>query len=70
EHLRACVKELSLQPHKSTKTVDRIPPVDFAYRTVQNGFYLGNGKELVYYPMPSEQELQTTHYIWWRSASL
>ncbi len=70
EHLRACVKELSAQPHKSTKTVDRIPPVDFAYRTVQNGFYLGNGKELVYYPMPSEQELQTTHYIWWRSASL
>jgi hypothetical protein len=70
EHLRACVKELRNQPHKSTKTVDRIPPVDFPYRTVQNGFYLGNGKELVYYPMPSEQELQTTHYIWWRSASL
>ncbi len=70
EHLRGCVKELGNQPHKSTKTVDRIPPVDFPYRTVQNGFYLGNGKELVYYPMPSEQELQTTHYIWWRLASL
>ena len=70
EHLRACVKELGTQPHKSTKTVDRSPPGDFPYRTVQDGFYLGNGKELVYYPMPSEQELQTTHYIWWRSASL
>ncbi len=70
EHLRACVKELGTQPHKSTKTVDRSPSGDFPYRTVQDGFYLGNGKELVYYPMPSEQELQTTHYIWWRSASL
>jgi hypothetical protein len=70
EHLRACVKELGTQPHKSTKTVDRIPPVDFPYRMVQNGFYLGNDKELVYYPMPSEQQLQTTHYVWWRSASL
>jgi hypothetical protein len=70
EHLRACVKELGAQPHKSTKTVDRIPPGDFPYRTIQNGFYLGDGKEFVYYPIPSEQELQTTHYIWWRSASL
>jgi hypothetical protein len=70
EHLRGCVKELASLPHKSTKTVDRIPPGDFPYRTVQNGFYLGNGKELLYYPMPSEQEMQTTHYIWWRSASL
>jgi hypothetical protein len=70
EHLRGCVKELGSQPHKSTKTVDRIPPGDFPYRAVQNGFYLGNGKELRYYPMPSEQEMQTTHYIWWRSASL
>ncbi len=69
EHLRGCVKELGTQPHKSTKTVDRIPPVDFPYRMVQNGFYLGNGKDLLYFPMPSEHELQTTHYIWWRSAS-
>ena len=52
EHLRACVKELGTQPHKSTKTVDRSPSGDFPYRTVQDGFYLGNGKELVYYPCP------------------
>ena len=70
EHLRGCVQELKTQPHKSTKTVDRIPPVDFPYRTVQNGFYLGHGKELLYYPMPTEHEMQTTHYVWWRSASL
>ena len=70
EHLRGCVKELGSLPHKNTKTVDRIPPGDFPYRAVQNGFYLGNGRELQYYPMPSEQEMQTTHYIWWRSASL
>jgi len=70
EHLRACVTELRTAPEKGTKTVDRIPPVDFPYRMVENGFFLGNGKDLLYYPMPTERELQTTHYVWWRSASL
>jgi len=69
EHLRSCLTELKKDPHKGTKTVDRSAPSEFPYRMVETGFYLGDAKQLTYYPMPSEKELQTTHYVWWRSAS-
>ncbi len=68
EHLRSCIAELKSDGHKGTKTVDRTAPTDFPYRMVQHGFFLGDSKGLLYYPMPSERELQTTHYVWWRSA--
>ena len=68
EHLRSCIAELKKDPHKGTKTVDRMAPLEFPYRMVETGFYIGDHKEMVFYPMPSERELQTTHYVWWRSA--
>jgi hypothetical protein len=68
EHLRSCITELKTDTHKSTKTVDRLAPTEFPYRMVQHGFFLGDAKGLLFYPMPSERELQTTHYVWWRSA--
>jgi hypothetical protein len=68
EHLRGCLTELKKEPSKGTKTVDRAAPTEFPYRMIENGFFLGDAKELLYYPMPSEKELQTTHYVWWRSA--
>ncbi len=43
---------------------------DLPYFMVQNGFFLGDGKTLAYYPMPSEKDLQTRYYEWWRSASM
>jgi hypothetical protein len=67
EHLRSCIAELKNDPKKGTKTVDRSPQ-EFPYRVVESGFYLGDARELLYYPMPSEKELQTSHYVWWRSA--
>jgi hypothetical protein len=69
EHLRSCITEVKKDSHKGTKTVDRAAPTDFPYRMVETGFFLGDGKEVKYYPMPPERELQTTHYVWWRSAS-
>ncbi|HTO23509.1 MAG TPA: hypothetical protein VMQ10_13630 [Spirochaetia bacterium] len=68
EHLRACVAEVKKDSHKGTKTVDRMAPTEFPYRTIQHGFFLGDQKEVKFYPMPTERELQTTHYVWWRSA--
>jgi hypothetical protein len=70
EHLRDCVIQLRAAPTKSTKTVDRIAPEDFPYRMVQSGFFLADHSTLRYYPMPTEKELQTTYYEWWRSASM
>jgi hypothetical protein len=70
EHLRDCLIQLRAAPGKSTKTVDRIAPEEFPYRTVQNGFFLSDHDTLRYYPMPSEKDLQTRYYEWWRSASM
>jgi hypothetical protein len=69
EHLRSCITELKKDPGKGTKTVDRMAPIEFPYRMVENGFFVGDAREMLYYAMPSERELQTTHYVWWRSAS-
>jgi len=69
DHLRNCLAELRVAQHKGTKTVDRIAPADFPFRMVNSGFYLGDAHEVVHYPMPSEKELETTHHVWWRSAS-
>jgi hypothetical protein len=68
EHLRDCLVALRASPSKGTKTVDRTPPEEIPLRAIQHGFFLGDVKELAFYPMPSEQELQTTYYEWWRSA--
>jgi len=69
-HLRDCLVELRDNPGKGTKTVDRIHPQAFPYQTVASGVYLGSGKELLFYPFPSVEELQSTYYEWWRSASI
>lgn len=52
---------------KNNKVVAR-SVVDFLYRTIKNGFYVGAGDEMLYYPMPSKEELENKHYNWWRSA--
>ena len=69
EHLRDCLAELRAAPQKGTKTVDRVAPGDFMYRTVAGGFYLGGDGGVRCYPMPSLAEMQTKYSVWWRSAS-
>ncbi len=70
EHLRDCLIELKGNPGKDTKTVDRTHPQSFPYRAVQTGVYVGDARELAFYPFPSERDLQGKYYDWWRSASL
>ena len=70
EHLRDCLIELQRSPGKGTKTVDRNHPQSFPYRSVETGVYVGDAEELLFYPFPSMQDLQTKYYEWWRSASM
>jgi hypothetical protein len=69
DHLREVLKDLKSK-HIATKMVDRASPAGFAYRTVKNGFFVGNETGLVFYPMPSSNELRETNYRWWRSANM
>jgi len=68
-HMRDCLSSLEAKPEKSAKVVSRQMTHDhLLYRTVRNGFYVGNSDKLLYYPMPSIEELNRDHYPWWRSA--
>jgi hypothetical protein len=69
DHLREVLKDLKTKP-VATKMVDRASPAPFAYRTVKNGFFVGNESEIAYYPMPSHRELRENNYRWWRSANM
>jgi hypothetical protein len=69
EHLRSCLLEVKTKA-VSTKMVDRLPTNGIPFRTIKNGFFVGNQQKLIYYPLPSEQVLVTDHYPWWRSATM
>ena len=68
DHLRDCLKILNEEPGKVQKTIMRFFSRDLLYRTVKNGFFIGDSNEMIYYPFPSEEELNDKYYAWWRSA--
>ncbi|MBK8988569.1 MAG: hypothetical protein IPM39_21285 [Chloroflexi bacterium] len=52
-----------------TKMIDRTHTVEYPYRMINNGVYLGNRQELAYFPLPSRDELRKNYSRWWRSAN-
>lgn len=69
DHLRECLTEVKTKDI-STKMVDRTSSPSAQYRTVKNGFFIGNQKQLRYFPMPSRAELRAENYRWFRSANM
>ncbi len=67
-HLRDCLKQVSNKGGKNNKIVSRVVG-DFPYRTIEKGFYVGAGDEMLYYPMPSLEQLESEYFDWWKSAS-
>lgn len=68
-HLREAL--LTLQPGpKDTKLVHRVHSLEFPYRMVKGGFYVGNGTDLAHYPMPTPTEMRRDHASWWRTANM
>jgi hypothetical protein len=68
EHLRDCMGRMLADPVKQTKMITRASRGEVMFRTVLNGFFVGDGGALAYYPMPSRAELEEAHHEWWRSA--
>ncbi len=64
DHLRDCFAGLGESTGKHTKTVDRIHPPEFPYRSVKSGFFLGDQQGLIYYPIPSREELTSKYFFW------
>jgi hypothetical protein len=68
-HLRECLIEVSTKTIHH-KMVNRVQPIEFPYRMVKSGVFVGNRDGLAYFPMPSLEELRSKHYRWWRSANM
>lgn len=68
-HLRECLVQLK-EKTVTSKMVDRVHPVEFPYRMIKTGLYVGNQDGLAHYPLPSRDELRDQYYRWWRSANL
>lgn len=68
DHMRDCLVNIKNDPAKQTKTVVRHRQDEVLYRTVKNGFFVGDQSDLLYYPMPTREKLEGEHYAWWRSA--
>jgi len=68
-HLRQCLMDLRTKTVHS-KMVNRIQPASFPYRTIKSGIFVGSKEGLLYFPLPSQEELRAKHYRWWRSANM
>jgi hypothetical protein len=69
ERIKECFSELD-SAGKPTKTVDRIRNLVFRWNHIKNGYFIGDGKSLLFYPFPDKDELDRNHHQWWRSAQL
>ena len=69
DHLRQCLSDVKTK-YVSTKMVDRTHSPVIPYRTIKNGFFVGNRDKLRYYPMPHADVLRIENYRWFRSANM
>ena len=65
EHLRKCLLALGKPGEpagKPTKIVNRMNRLDDVFFMTQNGFYVGDGGDFAFYPMPEEDTLTRDHH--------
>ena len=61
------LQELKDNPSKKTKTISLSTTLMAAsYSLIRHGFWFAAGTDLLFYPMPSRQEMESRHYDWWR----
>lgn len=68
DQLRDCLARLKSSKERLTKTVIREFRGELSYRTIKNGFFIGEKDQYLFYPFPSIEELEDKYYYWWRSA--
>ncbi len=67
--VRDCINELASHPDKLTKTISLGTVLkDVSYRLIRHGLWFLDGDEMIFYGMPSLEELENQHYSWWKVA--
>jgi hypothetical protein len=60
--------ELNSHPDKKTKTISlNTTLLETSYSFIRHGVWFAAGNDLLFYPMPTAEELQNENYDWWRS---
>ena len=67
-HFLSCIASISGE--KANKTFDRSHVESFSFQTIGAGIFIGDGKELLSYPMPGIEKIKNIDYDWGRSALL
>jgi len=59
--------ELKENPEKKTKTISLSSTLlEASYQLIRHGFWFAAGEELVFFPMPTAQQLESHYYDWWK----
>ena len=67
-HFLECVASVKSKTEKQNKTYNRSHLESFTYNSINIGIYMVRGDKILYFPMPSEEELKQIDYDWGRSA--
>lgn len=68
KQLRLCLNELQNRDDKISKIVDRDMQRDLPFWLIHGGVYVADQTGLVFYQMPSEDEIRKSHFSWWSTA--
>lgn len=70
DHLKECIASVTSDDPKKVKNVERSRTESFGYQIINNGVYIGSDEEIVFYPMPTSDEIRMHHYDWGKSAQI
>jgi hypothetical protein len=68
EHLRECLRSLRDHAERMTKIVYRGMRPDILFSMIRSGLFVGDTTGLRFFPLPSEEILESKHTLWWHSA--
>jgi hypothetical protein len=61
------IVELQANTAKKTKTINlNSTLLEASYTLIKHGFWFAAGTELLFYPLPSKEELENKYFDWWR----
>ena len=67
ERLYEYLIELKSYPEKKTKTINLNSTLQAAsYALIRHGYWVAAGNDLLFYPMPSMEQLENEYYYWWK----
>jgi hypothetical protein len=68
DHIRECFTSLDRKVGRPTKIVNRGLRPDLLFYLVRSGLFVGGGGEMIHFPLPDAETLESEHHLWWHSA--